>query len=81
MGQDLKLALRVFCAKEAVYKAWYPRGQKVLEFSEVEVELRAVGDATVARVLAAPRSTLAVRWVQDVGHQFAAAVMNAGDET
>ncbi|WP_441251376.1 4'-phosphopantetheinyl transferase family protein [Kitasatospora sp. McL0602] len=33
----------LFSAKESVYKAWYPQGQRVLEFSEAEVTLHPDG--------------------------------------
>jgi 4'-phosphopantetheinyl transferase EntD len=59
-----RLALRVFCAKEAVYKAWSGVGQRVLEFHEVEVDpLPGDVDLAVAsaRVLATPRAQLVVR--------------------
>lgn len=51
-------ALEVFCAKEAVYKAWAPRGQRILEFHEVELEWDAAGALHLARVLVAPPMSL-----------------------
>ncbi|MEZ5964294.1 MAG: 4'-phosphopantetheinyl transferase superfamily protein [Planctomycetota bacterium] len=51
-------ALDVFCAKEAVYKAWSRRGRRILEFHEVELEWDAAGALRAARVLGAPVMSL-----------------------
>jgi 4'-phosphopantetheinyl transferase EntD len=40
-GDDLVTLRHVFCAKEAVFKALWPRDGRFLEFDDVEVDLRA----------------------------------------
>jgi 4'-phosphopantetheinyl transferase EntD len=36
----------LFCAKEAVYKAWYPHAQRMLDFDEAHIDLHPGADDT-----------------------------------
>jgi 4'-phosphopantetheinyl transferase EntD len=36
----------LFCAKEAVYKAWYPHAQRMLDFDEAHIDLHPDPDST-----------------------------------
>lgn len=56
-------ALQLFCAKEAVYKAWYPMGGRVLEFADVEVAWNEAGVLVGAEVQAAPAARFELRVV------------------
>ncbi len=40
----------LFCAKEALYKAWYPVARRWLEFSEARISFDAAGGTFTARV-------------------------------
>ncbi len=74
-------ALRVFCAKEAVYKAWSPRGQRVIEFQDVELAALPTAEvtcATSAHVATPPRARADVRVGGDDVYVFAAAHLDFG---
>lgn len=58
------LALRLFCAKEAVYKAWYPGGQRVLEFEEVDLAVEDATEWVAGRVVVPPAATFHLRFVE-----------------
>lgn len=66
----------LFCAKEAVYKAWFPLARRWLGFEEAEVTLH---DGTfTARILASgPLSTVVGRWAVHKGVIGAAVVVPA----
>jgi 4'-phosphopantetheinyl transferase EntD len=51
----------LFSAKESVFKAWYPRTERELDFDEAELEVDASGTFT-ARVLVGPCTTYSGRW-------------------
>jgi len=68
-----RAALAVFCAKEAVFKAWYPRGRRILEFAEVELPVPLAEARAVTRV-AAPQAEVVVRLTASAGFLFAGAV-------
>lgn len=70
-------ALQLFCAKEAVYKAWYPVGRRVLEFAEVEVDC-GEGAPRSARVLASPAARFELAWSRLGEHVVVAAWRSAG---
>ncbi|GAA2487346.1 4'-phosphopantetheinyl transferase family protein [Streptomyces gobitricini] len=71
----------LFCAKEAVYKAWFPLTGVWLGFHDVEVDFEPRGDVFRARVVAGHGADepafsdgrLCGRWV--VGHGLAAAAV------
>lgn len=72
-------ALRVFCAKEAVFKAVYPLALKYFDFADVVLTPSADGEGFFARLevdeLPFPRGTvIGGRWRAHDGH-FAAAVV------
>jgi 4'-phosphopantetheinyl transferase EntD len=69
-------ALATFCAKEAVYKAWYPRGRRVLEFAEVEVEPPGEGRPGSARVLALPAARALLHEVRAAGYLLVGALLD-----
>ncbi|MEU3776658.1 4'-phosphopantetheinyl transferase superfamily protein [Streptomyces sp. NPDC032472] len=54
----------LFSAKEAVYKAWYPRFGEQLEFTQAELRLDPAGTFT-ARLLTRPADPTAARGVPD----------------
>jgi 4'-phosphopantetheinyl transferase EntD len=66
-----------FCAKEAVFKAWFPLTRRWLDFSDVSVALRPDGTfSAVLHVSAGER--LEGRWIVGHGLSVAAAWMEAG---
>ncbi len=74
-------ALRVFCAKEAIYKAWSLRGQRVIEFQDVELAALPTANATSAtqaHVATPPRARADVRVGGDDVYVFAAAHLDFG---
>jgi len=63
----------LFCAKESVYKAWFPLTERWLDFSEAHVTIDPVDGTFTARLLVpgpllagAPLSVLSGRWL--AGH-------------
>lgn len=70
-------ALAVFCAKEAVYKAWYPQGQRVLEFSEVETRFDAARAAFTAQIAPSPHLLAHGRALRATGCSFASAWLSS----
>jgi 4'-phosphopantetheinyl transferase EntD len=75
-------ALRVFCAKEAFYKAIYPMAQKLLPFSAVSLEPVGEGGDFAARLCLDippfPKGTaLRGRWRTGDGHAAAAMVIDS----
>jgi 4'-phosphopantetheinyl transferase EntD len=69
----------VFCAKEAVYKAWYPTERRPLGFHDVEVNFEPVGRSFLAWVLVADRTPLRLsgRYACEDGLLVAAVVVKA----
>jgi 4'-phosphopantetheinyl transferase EntD len=64
----------LFCAKESVYKAWFPLTQRWLDFSEAHVTIDPVERTFSARLLVpgpliagAPLNVLDGRWLADRG--------------
>ncbi|MFF2041126.1 4'-phosphopantetheinyl transferase [Kitasatospora sp. NPDC058170] len=71
----------LFCAKEAVYKAWYPLGRRWLGLRDAEVRLDTAGTfSAVLRAGAAPAGVpwhYSGRWVADGGLLLAAVAVPA----
>jgi 4'-phosphopantetheinyl transferase EntD len=64
----------LFCAKEAVYKAWFPLTQRWLDFSEAQVTIEPGNGTFAARlrvpgplVAGAPLNVLSGHWLADRG--------------
>jgi 4'-phosphopantetheinyl transferase EntD len=64
----------LFCAKEAVYKAWFPLTQRWLDFESAEISIDPLGGTFTARLLisglrlnGSPLSVLDGRWLADRG--------------
>ena len=64
----------VFCAKEAVYKAWFPATRRWLDFEDVSITLRLDGTFG-ARLLGAGPPDLDGRWKVDRGLILAATAL------
>jgi 4'-phosphopantetheinyl transferase EntD len=68
----------LFCAKEAVYKAWYPHGRRMLDFDEAQVALDPDGTLTARLLVPGPTIDgrrlhgLAGRWATGEGLVVAA---------
>ncbi|MFI6640485.1 4'-phosphopantetheinyl transferase [Streptomyces sp. NPDC050504] len=73
----------VFCAKEALYKAWYPMTRRWLDFHDVEVTIDPARHAFVGHVLAAdaPRSEFSGRYHFDDDLVVAAVVVGPARPT
>jgi 4'-phosphopantetheinyl transferase EntD len=52
----------LFCAKEAVYKAWYPLGRQILDFVDLAVALSADGTFAARLKVRGPVPSLSGRW-------------------
>jgi 4'-phosphopantetheinyl transferase EntD len=61
----------LFCAKEAVYKAWYPHAQRMLDFDQARVDFGAGG--TLRAELLVPGPTVAGRRLEGLAGRWAAA--------
>jgi 4'-phosphopantetheinyl transferase EntD len=78
---DLHWDRIVFCAKEAVYKAWFPVTRRWLEFDDVSTTLHPDGTFRArlrvrdAHSEAAARNGLAGRWIVDRGLVVAATLV------
>jgi 4'-phosphopantetheinyl transferase EntD len=59
----------LFCAKESVYKAWFPVTRRWLDFEEASISIDPVDGTFTARLLAAnsPFTVLRGRWLADRG--------------
>ena len=68
----------IFCAKEAVYKTWFPMTQRWLGFEQAEVDLREDG-TFIAYLLVRPTPVpfISGRWAIDGGFVLTAAVVPA----
>jgi 4'-phosphopantetheinyl transferase EntD len=73
----------LFCAKEALYKAWYPVQRRWLGFEDVEIRLDPGGTFAARLVSPAPDAgafaACSGRWTQDGGVLVAALWRPAGD--
>lgn len=74
----------LFCAKESVYKAWFPVAQRWLGFEEAEIVIDADADRFTARLLVpgplvagSPLACLRGRWLADHGLVAAAIALPA----
>jgi 4'-phosphopantetheinyl transferase EntD len=73
----------LFCAKEAVYKAWFPSTRRWLDFADVSVTVHADGTFRARLLVCEPRIAnahpdgLAGRWVVDRGLVVAATSVSA----
>ena len=61
-----------FCAKEAAYKAWFPRSRRCLEFTDMATQVRADGTFTAC---ASGLPTLRGRWSVRGGYVVAAGMI------
>jgi 4'-phosphopantetheinyl transferase EntD len=69
----------LFCAKEAIYKAWYPLTRRWLGFDEAEVTLdAAVGTFDVRLLADSPLPDFAGRWLASDGLVAAAIAVPQG---
>jgi 4'-phosphopantetheinyl transferase EntD len=64
----------LFCAKESVYKAWFPLTQRWLDFESAEISIDPLGGTFTARLLisglrlnGSPLNVLNGRWLADRG--------------
>jgi 4'-phosphopantetheinyl transferase EntD len=61
----------LFCAKEAVYKAWYPHARRMLDFDQAQVDLRT--DGTLQARLLVPGPTVGGRRLHGLAGRWATA--------
>jgi 4'-phosphopantetheinyl transferase EntD len=74
----------LFCAKESVYKAWFPVTQEWLGFGDAEIVIDAAGGTFTARLLVpgppvtgSPLTSLRGRWLADHGLVVTAIALRA----
>ncbi|MFF5297416.1 4'-phosphopantetheinyl transferase family protein [Paractinoplanes globisporus] len=67
----------LFCAKEAVYKAWFPLARTWLDFSEARVTLRPDGTFGATILIDGPLDRLDGRWLSANGLLLAAIALPA----
>jgi 4'-phosphopantetheinyl transferase EntD len=60
----------LFCAKEAVYKAWYPHARRMLDFDQADIDLDP--DGTLTARLLVPGPTIAGRRLHGLAGRWAA---------
>jgi 4'-phosphopantetheinyl transferase EntD len=69
----------LFCAKEAVYKAWFPLARTFLDFSEARVTFDPAARTFAAQLLVpGPVSAFTGRWLAARGLVLTAIVVSAG---
>ncbi|MBT2408578.1 MULTISPECIES: 4'-phosphopantetheinyl transferase [unclassified Streptomyces] len=78
-GPALAWPTLAFCAKEAIYKAWYPTARRRLDFQDVEVRFEPTRRSFVGRFLAADRTRreLSGRYIFDDDLVIAAVVVGS----
>ena len=59
----------LFCAKEAVYKAWYPHARRMLDFDQADIDLHP--DGTLTARLLVPGPTIAGRELHGLAGRWA----------
>jgi len=57
----------LFCAKESVYKAWFPLTERFLNFEEAAIELRRGGTFTAKILVEGPPNGFEGRWLVSDG--------------
>ncbi|GIM89180.1 4'-phosphopantetheinyl transferase family protein [Paractinoplanes toevensis] len=62
----------LFCAKESIYKAWFPLARRWLDFTEARVELREGGTFSAEILVDGPVSGFEGRWLTGSGLLLAA---------
>jgi 4'-phosphopantetheinyl transferase EntD len=67
----------LFCAKESVYKTWFPLTQRWLDFEEAHVTLEPAGGFAVRLLVPGPLTTLRGRWLASDGLLATAIVVAA----
>jgi 4'-phosphopantetheinyl transferase EntD len=70
----------LFCAKEAIYKAWYPLTERWLDFAEAAVTLLPDGTFTARLLVPAPVPGFAGRWLARDGLVATAIVLDHGPD-
>lgn len=67
----------LFCAKEAVYKAWFPVTRAWLGFESARIEFAETGTFTARILIEAPIEGFTGRWLSEGGH-ILTLITNAG---
>lgn len=68
----------LFCAKEAVYKAWFPLARRWLGFEEASIALASDGTFRVRVLVPGPVTELDGRWIRHDGLILTAIALGSG---